>query len=333
MKLKRKEVKNMKNQIGYKLLVIISILIVGCKKTNAKYEIDKNEPKITYNIKNNTSLDDIKQFISNKDETIYYVEDFKLYYNNENNTFKLEKSKKYLATINFENRDFDGVGFNVYLFQSKKIKQKAIVFEALADIGTAWYYAILLDDNIVKKMIFINEPRSNSDEISLNRFLSIDMTDDNYLFKFNKKYLAKYSTIPKNLKTDDNFIYLIPTNSEPQVQSSVKNFNIEKGSYFINAKVSSITTGETISIGFNLYVENDKKATLRLSTDASSEAYCEGDYKLSSESNLIKLQYTGEGICTDDNEESNIYIKKEREQYYIKSKRFENQDWQELTKD
>ena len=112
-----------------------------------------------------------------------------------------------------------------------------------------------------------------------------------------------------------------------------KVFLLEKGAYFINTKVESITNGENIHLKFNFFVENNKKMNLRISTNNSDDAYCEGNYKLIALENIIMAEYDDEGICTDEKEESNFYFKNNDGKYYIKSKRFINQDWQELKKE
>jgi hypothetical protein len=104
-----------------------------------------------------------------------------------------------------------------------------------------------------------------------------------------------------------------------------------KGDYFIKTKVSSVETGDPIEISF--YFEfQASEAILSIGTKNSLEAYCEGSYNVSKNNDGLKLKYTGEGTCTSDEEESSFLIKKESNQYYIKSKRFLNSDWQLLKK-
>ncbi|EJL62012.1 hypothetical protein [Flavobacterium sp. CF136] len=104
-----------------------------------------------------------------------------------------------------------------------------------------------------------------------------------------------------------------------------------KGDYFIKTKVSSVETGDAIDVSF--YFSFDvSKAILSIGTNNSLEAYCEGSYSVSANDNVLTLKYTGEGTCTSDEDESTFLIKKEDNQYYIKSKRFYDFKWQGLNK-
>lgn len=104
-----------------------------------------------------------------------------------------------------------------------------------------------------------------------------------------------------------------------------------KGDYFIKTKVSSVETGDPIDVSF--YFSFDvSKAILSIGSNNSLEAYCEGSYSVSANDNVLTLKYTGEGTCTSDEDESTFLIKKEDNQYYIKSKRFYDFKWQGLNK-
>jgi hypothetical protein len=105
------------------------------------------------------------------------------------------------------------------------------------------------------------------------------------------------------------------------------NQNIDlKGNYFIKTKVSSVETGEPIEITFYFSFETSQ-AILSIGTNNSLEAYCEGTYTITQNKGVSKLIYNGEGTCTSDLEESSFLIKKEKNQYYIKSKRFIDFEW------
>jgi hypothetical protein len=111
-----------------------------------------------------------------------------------------------------------------------------------------------------------------------------------------------------------------------------KDKNIElKGDYVIKTNVSSVETGDPIEISF-YFNFNSSEAILSIGTNNSLEAYCEGTYSITQDNSTIKLKYTGEGTCTSDEGESMFLIKKEKDQYYIKSKRFYDYKWQILNK-
>ncbi|MGQ7946609.1 hypothetical protein [Flavobacterium sp. WC2509] len=112
----------------------------------------------------------------------------------------------------------------------------------------------------------------------------------------------------------------------------LKDKNIElKGDYVIKTDVSSVETGNPIGISFYFNFRSSE-AILSIGTNNSLEAYCEGTYSITQDNDTIKLKYTGEGICTSDESESMFLIKKEKDQYYIKSKRFYDYKWQILNK-
>lgn len=104
-----------------------------------------------------------------------------------------------------------------------------------------------------------------------------------------------------------------------------------KGDYVIKTNVSSVETADPIEISF-YFNFNSSEAILSIGTNNSLEAYCEGTYSIIHDNSTIKLKYTDEGICTSDQSESIFLIKKEKDQYYIKSKRFYDYKWQILNK-
>lgn len=111
-----------------------------------------------------------------------------------------------------------------------------------------------------------------------------------------------------------------------------KDKNIElKGDYVIKTNVSSVETGDPIEISF-YFNFNSSEAILSIGTNNSLEAYCEGTYSITQDNSIIKLKYTGEGICTSDEGESMFLIKKAKDKYFIKSKRFYDFEWQILNK-
>ena len=104
------------------------------------------------------------------------------------------------------------------------------------------------------------------------------------------------------------------------------------GNYTVTAKVDEIGTGNPIEMKFNFYFEKEK-VSMRLDTNVASEAYCEGQYAVMKNKNgIYRLKYKGEGICSDDGDINIFYIKKSKNDYYIKSGRFDKNNWQKLKK-
>lgn len=105
------------------------------------------------------------------------------------------------------------------------------------------------------------------------------------------------------------------------------------GNYTLTTKIEEIGSGNSISLKFDFYFRRDK-AFLRIDTDNSLEAYCEGPYSVKNNKNkLWVLKYTGEGICSDDSRINTIYVKKVNQFFYIKSGRFESNQWLKLKKE
>ena len=318
-----------------KFFLILLFVIIGCKKTEAKIESSKTSLTQNDMQESEIFLDEITQFDEKKDGQLYVTKNIQLVFKNEENEFSLLLNNKKIDKIDFEKKEFDGVGYNVFLYESTKTNIKTIVIEALADIGTAWYYAIIIDNEKVSNKFFINEPRSNSDIVQLDKFLNIYIKDSIPVFRFDKKFVANYSEIPQNIYSDNKFYYIkesIKKNIvESQKATAHKQSNL-KGMYSIVAKVESILSGVETSIKFNFYFNNNEM-NLRISTVNSEDAYCEGKYKLIRKDNIVEAVFNDENICTDNKEESNLYFKEEKAIIYVKSKRFINQDWQELKKE
>ncbi|MCD9853279.1 hypothetical protein LUD75_01075 [Epilithonimonas sp. JDS] len=108
--------------------------------------------------------------------------------------------------------------------------------------------------------------------------------------------------------------------------------NYPQGNYTVTTTVEEIGTENTIKMKFDFYF-NDGKAYLRLDTNNSLEAYCEGEYSINEKKNkVLVLRYSGEGICANEIEINTIYIKKIKNFYYVKSRRFRSEKWLILKK-
>lgn len=105
-----------------------------------------------------------------------------------------------------------------------------------------------------------------------------------------------------------------------------------EGRFHIKTTVLSVESGEPVEVKFYLKI-NRSEAILSIGSNNGMEAYCEGAYKIEKNADILKLIYNDEGICTSDSDESSIYIKKTKEFFYIKSKRFYEDSWNILEKD
>ncbi|WP_445711456.1 hypothetical protein [Flavobacterium sp.] len=144
-------------------------------------------------------------FESSGDDFIY--KDYILKSNSVNNSFELFYGQKLIGEIDFENIEYEGPGFLAYMSELDN-GIKNILIEATSDIGTAWYYSVVLENNVIINKFFIKEPRTDSENYSLDKFISLSIINDAIEYRFDKKNISKYSTIPKDAIIDEEYIYL-----------------------------------------------------------------------------------------------------------------------------
>jgi hypothetical protein len=100
------------------------------------------------------------------------------------------------------------------------------------------------------------------------------------------------------------------------------------GDYSIKTKaISNQEDHQEIDLRYYINIKG-KKAILSVGAEFTEDYWCEGDYYLESKNGGIYAI----GKC-DDNDINDFAIKEENNQFYIKSKRFKNQDWQLLEKE
>lgn len=129
---------------------------------------------------------------------------------------KLLFGKKSLVKADLS-REYDVVDFLPYIYQSetKDYPYEVVLIEAAAERGTAWYYAIVLQNNDVVDSFFIDQGRRHfvstkeysdshpeMDEmyISPEAFISIFADDKKIIFSIDKKYLYANETAAKEGK-------------------------------------------------------------------------------------------------------------------------------------
>lgn len=279
--------------------------------------------------------------------------DSKLIIDQENIENGFYKSKNLDQLFNIKNQtyfepDYVGTSFEDYYVKNIIIKDGSNI--------KAHYLLLFDNEDILKDTLKIPKNQVYSLNVKFANHkngISIGVFDEKtYYFKIFKNF-----SIDKNLKTtplslnteiidcplpieylseenvgiEDYYHFGTSANSiEKAVNENKSDFPMA-GMYSINADVESVISGETIKIKFNFF-ENSKKMNLRIQTDTSEDAYCEGQYTLSKNKDFLIASFSDEGICTDNIEDSRFYFKTEHLKIYIKSKRFLNQDWQVLKK-
>ncbi len=139
-----------------------------------------------------------------------------------------------------------------------------------------------------------------------------------------KKYLSIFIF---TILSYNNCISQITTNDKP------------KGMYFVKTQIENYETGDPVNVTYYLYF-NKKSATLNFSNNKFT--MCEGQYFYTEKMGKLYLKRDeNDGrtcVGLDDNDKifpngsEIIYLKKNNNKYYIKSKRLYNSDWQLLKK-
>ena len=104
--------------------------------------------------------------------------------------------------------------------------------------------------------------------------------------------------------------------------------NSYSGRYSIDVKATSYANKEEITLGYVLTLKSQKLAILSINAEHSEDYWCEGPYTLTKENDIFHAK----GKC-DQNDDDDFYLKFVNGKAFIKSKRFINQDWQELRKE
>jgi hypothetical protein len=154
---------------------------------------------------------------------------------------------------------YDGPGFIIYFSEISKEYQNIIV-EATGDIGTAWYYSIVIKNDKIVNQFYIKEPRTNSDKFSLDEFIKITLVKDSILYKFKKSLISSYSNIPSEGKTINGNFILSKSISSNSVNPSNENL-LKTGEFQILFKRScDLNQDEIIDSIIVMKRENDSKA-------------------------------------------------------------------------
>lgn len=137
--------------------------------------------------------------------------------------------------------------------------------------------------------------------------------------------------LEKHQKINDTGNIILISEKKPKVLEKSNNkteqsvSNNMAGSYYIKSKAVSNYDQEEIYLEYFITVKSSSKAILSIGADQVQDYGCEGEYKLMSENGITLAK----GKC-DQDDIDDFYLKQESNKYYIKSKRFINQDWQEL---
>ena len=99
------------------------------------------------------------------------------------------------------------------------------------------------------------------------------------------------------------------------------------GEYKISPMIVSQHRGEELEVTYLINIDSDNHAILNIESDLHHDRFCQGEHILMKEDDVLHAV----GKCKETGVED-FYIKKENDKYFIKSRRFVNEDWQELIK-
>ena len=202
----------------YKIIFILSFLI-SCKYSNqSPPEKDTETTSDTKKVSKSENInpeksseidfDIIKPFKHIENESLFESGDTKLI-SKTDNSFMLTKKDFAIDDIDLSESNYEGPGYSMFSFQSKENTQfEIIIIEASADIGTSWYYMIILNNENLVDKFYIKEPRANSENTNIGNFIKISIRNDMLNLKFKKDQIAKYSKNINNLKSDNQYFYL-----------------------------------------------------------------------------------------------------------------------------
>ncbi|WDF45927.1 hypothetical protein PQ459_13565 [Chryseobacterium sp. KACC 21268] len=155
-------------------------------------------------------------------------------------------------------------------------------------------------------------------------FLTDDVfwdSDDNMILKLRKNDSGKISyskLVISDIKSlDKNDI----------ISTKKENSQSWKGEYQITTKAISNYNQKEIDLLYSISLASDESAILSIGADQAQDYWCEGEYYLTEQNGILKAT----GKC-DEDDINDFYLKQEQGRYYIKSKRFLDQNWIVLIK-
>lgn len=206
------------------------------------------------------------------------------------------------------------------------------------------------NSSIVKYLLLVTFDKQNKMKDYLPIYHnnnSLYQYDDSYFYIYaNRKITIKYFFSDElvshfigeenwNISSDGKFIQNtrnMDTSLEKYPKETIASLtNLYKdsnwdGAYYIKTQIISSEINQVVDIEYFISITNGA-GKLRINTKNLKDVWCEGEYYLRKGNGFIY----GTGSC-DQDDINDFMIKKEKENYYIKSKFFINKDWQLLQK-
>lgn len=154
------------------------------------------------------SFDIVSPFKKDDYENCYVHGTTKLIHKTDN-SFMLTKKDFAITDVDFSDINYEGPGYTIYSYQSSANKNmEVVIIEGQADIGTAWYYVVVLDGEDLVDKFYVKEPRANSENTDMKDFINVALKDKDLVLKFKKDKIARYSKPMANLRTEGSYLCL-----------------------------------------------------------------------------------------------------------------------------
>lgn len=164
--------------------------------------------KVQENADREISFDIVDPFRKDDYENCYVHGATRLIHKTDN-SFMLTKKDFAITDVDFSDINYEGPGYTIYSYQSSANKNmEVIIIEGQADIGTAWYYVVVLDGEDLVDKFYVKEPRANSENTDMKDFINVALKDKDLVLKFQKDKIAGYSKSSPNLRTEGSYLCL-----------------------------------------------------------------------------------------------------------------------------
>lgn len=324
----------------YLVILMCFFTIFSCKKiTNKSDKINSSQVSINNQWNGDKLISDL-DFVNQINTSCLLTSS---YFNRSEEEIKQDDLKCILSKINFDYSKLDSLkgkkiignlNHNLKIYIEKTTPKN---FEN-ADI----YNQVTLfvkKDEIIMDSIVIYESINYIEALTVkqlyyyidnNKIFLLNLSEDEsgssvkYWSEYYVNESGKIKLVKKN-KADNTKVE--KKSSQIEDSETTKNTNLI-GSFKIYADAISNNTKEKVSLGYFITIKSLAQAVLSIDAKYSEDYGCEGEYRLIDEKSILHAK----GKC-DQDDLDDFYLKYDNGKCFIRSKRFINQDWLELTRE
>jgi hypothetical protein len=291
------------------LIIITAFISLSCKEKEQEIKnietniIEKQQNKIIFNRVETISTTQDDSFFIFKDNSTLLISQL-----NGNQYFVIDGKYRFLTKSFLESANT-----TTYLYSYKN--EKILIVEGNDYYAGVFYVYYFYNENLYEIGTFnLRYPKIEEDPDSgiVNFNIEKNETNDIIIMPYVKKQLVK------------KYIFKSSVNKLMKVE----NLNTDWiGEYEISPMIVSQHRGEVLEVKYLIKIDSDTHAILEIESTYHQDNFCQGEHELVLENNILHAV----GKCKETGAEE-FYIKKDNDKYFIKSRRFVNQDWQELKK-